>query len=69
MNVIEVISATKKIVGCFFICSTWFYMSCLKCGFVVCAEGTVEATCGRLLLLVQKGKRFINSGKIYSVAC
>lgn len=32
----------------------------------MCAENMVGATCGRLLVLVQKGKRFINSGKTYS---
>lgn len=31
----------------------------------MCAEHVVGATCGRLLVHVQRGKRFINSGKIH----
>lgn len=32
--------------------------------FIVYTENTVGATCGRLLVHVQKGKRFIHCGKI-----
>lgn len=38
---------------------------CKHCFFVY-AEPQTGPACGRLLVLVQKGKRFISSGKIYN---